>query len=53
MDSITFEVDGCTIRLEAGEVRIWAGSPDGDPDIVLPIMRMIHALETYHLLRRA
>ena len=50
MNSITFEIDDVTIQLVHGDVLMWAGTPDGEPDIVIPIARLREALSTATML---
>ena len=50
MNSITFEIDDVTIQLVHGDVLMWAGTPCGEPDIVIPIARLREALSTAKML---
>lgn len=50
MNAITFELDEVTVQLVHGDALFWAGLPDGEPDIVLPIVRLRQMLDTAGLL---
>ncbi len=51
MDSITFELDGYILQLCNGEILIWRGSADHEPDVRLPIERLTRILGTASMLR--
>jgi hypothetical protein len=50
MDSITFEIDNITIQLVNGEMLIWIGVADHEPDIVLGINRLQDVLNAARML---
>ena len=52
MDVITFEVGDTTIQLVNGEVLFWTNGTDHEPDVVVPIDRLLAAMSTAHMLRK-
>ena len=52
MDTITFEVGATTIQLVNGEALFWANGTDHEPDVVVPIDRLLDALSTARMLRK-
>jgi len=50
IDTITFEIDDCTLQLVNGEVLIWKGVPDKEADITMSITDLRNALNTASML---
>lgn len=52
MNSITFELDDCTIQIVNDLVYFWKGQADHEAEIILPWRTLSNALSTAGLLRR-
>lgn len=50
IQAITFELDAHTIQIVNGDICIWIGHPDSDPDIVFSLEDMRRVLSTATML---
>ena len=50
MNSITFDLDDCTVQMVNDQILIWKGLPDHEADIEMDATQLRNILSTAHML---